>query len=151
LKPVAASSCAFWDPADAAKPPCFAWWPAWKSKPGGAVVIENRDVSHLPVSSRNVGIVFQSYALFPNLTARQNIAYGLKSHGQSRQAVRQRVDELLDLVGLRGMGRKYPAKLSGGQQQRVALARAIAVSPDLLLAGRAPVRPGCQSQGHAAR
>ncbi len=99
----------------------------------GRVFIENRDVSSLPVSKRNVGIVFQSYALFPNLTARENIAYGLKSHGQSRQAIRQRVDELLDLVGLRGMGRKHPAKLSGGQQQRVALSRAIAVSPDLLL------------------
>jgi iron(III) transport system ATP-binding protein len=99
----------------------------------GNVFIENRDVSSLPVSSRNVGIVFQSYALFPNLTARQNIAYGLKSRGRSRQTAERRVDELLDLVGLRGMGRKHPAKLSGGQQQRVALARAIAVSPDLLL------------------
>ncbi|MFO7714525.1 putative 2-aminoethylphosphonate ABC transporter ATP-binding protein [Desulfosarcina sp.] len=99
----------------------------------GHVIIEGRDVSSLPVSRRNVGIVFQSYALFPNLTARQNIAYGLKSQRQSRQAIQQRVDELLDLVGLRGMGRRHPAKLSGGQQQRVALARAIAVSPHLLL------------------
>jgi len=99
----------------------------------GKVFIEGRDVSGYPVSQRNVGIVFQSYALFPNLTARQNIAYGLQSRGQSRQAIRQRVDELLELVGLRGMGGKHPAKLSGGQQQRVALARAIAVSPDLLL------------------
>ena len=99
----------------------------------GKVFIENRDVSTLPVSKRNVGIVFQSYALFPNLTARENIAYGLRSQGQSRQDIRLQVDELLDLVGLRGMGRKHPAKLSGGQQQRVALARAIAVSPDLLL------------------
>ncbi|MFZ0611596.1 MAG: ATP-binding cassette domain-containing protein, partial [Desulfobacterales bacterium] len=100
---------------------------------GGDVFIEGRNVSSLPVSKRNVGIVFQSYALFPNLTARQNIAYGLKSQGRSRQAVQQRVSELLDLVGLRGMGAKHPAKLSGGQQQRVALARAIAVSPALLL------------------
>lgn len=99
----------------------------------GKVFIEARDVSLLPVSKRKVGIVFQSYALFPNLTARQNIAYGLKSRGRRRQAVRQRVDALLDLVGLRGLGRKHPAQLSGGQQQRVALARAIAVSPDLLL------------------
>ncbi|BBO78358.1 Fe(3+) ions import ATP-binding protein FbpC [Desulfosarcina widdelii] len=99
----------------------------------GKVFIENRDVSALPVSKRNVGIVFQSYALFPNLTARENIAYGLRSQGKSRQDIRQQVDGLLDLVGLRGMGRKHPAKLSGGQQQRVALARAIAVSPDLLL------------------
>ena len=99
----------------------------------GDVFIEGRNVSSLPVSKRNVGIVFQSYALFPNLTARQNIAYGLKSQGQSRQAIQRRVGELLELVGLQGMGRKHPAKLSGGQQQRVALARAIAVSPDLLL------------------
>ena len=99
----------------------------------GTVFIENRDVSDLPVSKRNVGIVFQSYALFPNLTARENIAYGLKSRNPSRNAVRRRVDELLELVGLQGMGRKHPAQLSGGQQQRVALARAIAVSPDLLL------------------
>ena len=99
----------------------------------GKVFIENRDVSRLPVSKRNVGIVFQSYALFPNLSARSNIAYGLKGQGKNRQAVRRRVDELLELVGLQGMGRKYPAQLSGGQQQRVALARAMAVSPDLLL------------------
>ena len=99
----------------------------------GKVFIEDRDVSALPVSKRNVGIVFQSYALFPNLTARENISYGLKSQSQKRDTIRKRVDELLDLVGLKGMGRKHPAKLSGGQQQRVALARAIAVSPDLLL------------------
>jgi iron(III) transport system ATP-binding protein len=99
----------------------------------GEVYTEGRNVSSLPVSKRNVGIVFQSYALFPNLTARENIAYGLKSQGQTRQAIAQRVDTLLDLVGLRGMGAKHPARLSGGQQQRVALARALAVSPDLLL------------------
>jgi len=104
-----------------------------ESLDGGRVCIEGRDVSRLPVSKRNVGIVFQSYALFPNLTARQNIAYGLKSRGWSRDRTRQRVDELLDLVGLRGLGRQHPARLSGGQQQRVALARALAVSPDLLL------------------
>ena len=100
---------------------------------GGRVCIEGRDVSRLPVSKRNVGIVFQSYALFPNLTARQNIGYGLKSRGWQQDRIRQRVDELLDLVGLRGLGRQHPSRLSGGQQQRVALARALAVSPDLLL------------------
>ena len=104
-----------------------------ENQTSGSVSIEGRDVSGLPVSKRNVGIVFQSYALFPNLSARSNIAYGLKNRYKNRQAVRRRVDELLDLVGLRGMGRKYPAQLSGGQQQRVALARALAVSPDLLL------------------
>jgi len=99
----------------------------------GKVIIDGRDVSDYPVSKRNIGIVFQSYALFPNLSARNNIAYGLKSRGASREEMTTRVDQLLDLVGLRGMGRKYPAQLSGGQQQRVALARALAVSPGLLL------------------
>ncbi|ABK18575.1 putative 2-aminoethylphosphonate ABC transporter ATP-binding protein [Syntrophobacter fumaroxidans] len=99
----------------------------------GTVVIAGRDVSGLPVSKRNVGIVFQSYALFPNLTAEQNIAYGLTPRFCDRDRVRRRVTELLDMVGLVGSGHKYPAQLSGGQQQRVALARAIAGAPALLL------------------
>ncbi len=99
----------------------------------GRVEIQGCDVSNLPVSVRNVGIVFQSYALFPNLTARDNIAYGLHGRGMNPDHVRRRVDDLLELVGLGGMGRKFPAQLSGGQQQRVALARAMALSPDLLL------------------
>jgi iron(III) transport system ATP-binding protein len=99
----------------------------------GKVFLQDRDVSRLPVSKRNVGIVFQSYALFPNLTATQNIGYGLKNRRHDKSAVRERVEELLQLVGLELMGPKYPAQLSGGQQQRVALARAMALSPDLLL------------------
>jgi iron(III) transport system ATP-binding protein len=99
----------------------------------GRVEIQGRDVSRLPVSARNVGIVFQSYALFPNLSARANIAYGLQGRGMDKNRIRRRVEELLELVGLQGMGRKFPAQLSGGQQQRVALARAMALSPDLLL------------------
>ena len=98
----------------------------------GTVHLAGRDVSRLPVASRNVGIVFQSYALFPNLTAVENIGYGLRRLG-GRTAAGKRVDELLQLVGLTGMGQQYPAQLSGGQQQRVALARAMALSPDLLL------------------
>lgn len=100
---------------------------------GGRVLLDGRDVSHLPVSRRNVGIVFQSYALFPNLTASRNIAYGLGTRGLGKGRVTERVEELLTLVGLQGHGLKYPAQLSGGQQQRVALARAIAPSPSLLL------------------
>jgi len=99
----------------------------------GRIMVENRDVSALPVSRRRVGIVFQSYALFPNLTAAENVGYGLKNRRMDRGALTRRVQELLDLVGMPGMGRKYPAQLSGGQQQRVALARAMALSPDLLL------------------
>lgn len=99
----------------------------------GRVVIDGREVTRLPVSRRNVGIVFQSYALFPNLTAAQNVAYGLTSLRTDRETVRTRVQELLRLVGLLGMESKYPGQLSGGQQQRVALARAMALSPSLLL------------------
>jgi iron(III) transport system ATP-binding protein len=100
---------------------------------GGSVHMGERDVSTLPVSKRNVGIVFQSYALFPNLTAAQNIAYGLKNQRTAKSGIARRVTELLELVGLNGLEDKYPAQLSGGQQQRVALARAMALSPELLL------------------
>jgi iron(III) transport system ATP-binding protein len=99
----------------------------------GQVLIDDRDVSHLPVSKRNIAIVFQSYALFPNLTAEKNVAYGLTKLIPDKKKRMQRVDELLELVGLKGFGPKYPAQLSGGQQQRVALARALAMSPKLLL------------------
>ncbi len=99
----------------------------------GRIVQAGQDISDLPASARDFGIVFQSYALFPNLTIRRNIAFGLENIGLSREKIRQRVDELLDLVGLPDQGEKYPAQLSGGQQQRIALARAIAMSPGLLL------------------
>jgi iron(III) transport system ATP-binding protein len=99
----------------------------------GHVFIKGRDVSNLPVAKRNVGIVFQSYALFPNLSAAANVAYGLKGRGLPRGAIKARVGELLELVGLQGLENQHPGQLSGGQQQRVALARAMALSPDLLL------------------
>jgi iron(III) transport system ATP-binding protein len=99
----------------------------------GRIEQGGRDISALPPSRRDFGIVFQSYALFPNLTAAQNVAYGL-SHARARRVeVARRVRELLEMVGLGEHGRKYPAQLSGGQQQRVALARALATSPGLLL------------------
>ncbi|MCU9849046.1 putative 2-aminoethylphosphonate ABC transporter ATP-binding protein [Defluviimonas sp. WL0024] len=91
------------------------------------------DISSLPPSQRDFGIVFQSYALFPNLTVRRNIAFGLENTGRSKREIDARVTELLDLVGLPEQASKYPAQLSGGQQQRVALARAIAIDPGLLL------------------
>jgi iron(III) transport system ATP-binding protein len=99
----------------------------------GRVFQAGQDVSNLPASKRDFGIVFQSYALFPNLTAAQNIAYGLENAKQPKDQIQQRVQELLDLVGLEGLEKKYPAQMSGGQQQRVALARALALSPGLLL------------------
>jgi len=97
------------------------------------VIQAGKDVSHFPASKRDFGIVFQSYALFPNLTATQNIAYGLQNAKEPKQRIRARVEELLNLVGLEGLGNKYPSQMSGGQQQRVALARALALSPGLLL------------------
>ncbi len=99
----------------------------------GTIEQAGRDISDLPPSERDFGIVFQSYALFPNLTVRRNIAYGLENRRMGRKEIAARVDELLDLVGLPDQGDKYPAQLSGGQQQRIALARAIATSPGLLL------------------
>ena len=99
----------------------------------GIVRMAGRDVSRLPPSQRNYGIVFQSYALFPNLTVARNVAYGLETRRLGRARVEARVDELLDLVHLRPHKQRYPAQLSGGEQQRVALARALAPSPSLLL------------------
>lgn len=96
----------------------------------GTIGHGGRDISALSPAERGFGILFQSYALFPNLTVRQNVAYGLKDAGRKAEA---RVAELLDMVGLPGIGSKFPSQLSGGQQQRVALARALAPSPKLLL------------------
>jgi len=99
----------------------------------GRIVQDGRDVSGLPPTERDFGIVFQSYALFPNLTVKENVGYGLRSLRRPRAEVAARVGELLALVGISDQGDKYPAQLSGGQQQRVALARALAMSPSLLL------------------
>ena len=99
----------------------------------GMIVQNGRDISSLPPSKRDYGIVFQSYALFPNLTIEKNIAFGLENTGRPRAKVEARVKELLALVGLASQAKKYPAQLSGGQQQRIALARAMAISPGLLL------------------
>ncbi len=99
----------------------------------GRIYQKGRDISDVPPAERDFGIVFQSYALFPNLTVARNIAYGLVNRKVGRKAANDRVEELLALVGLSGSGGKYPAALSGGQQQRVALARALATSPGMLL------------------
>jgi iron(III) transport system ATP-binding protein len=99
----------------------------------GTIEIDGRDVSSLPPASRDFGIVFQSYALFPNLTVSANVGYGLVNRQRGRAEINERVSELLTLVGLQDQGVKYPVQLSGGQQQRVALARALATSPGLLL------------------
>jgi len=99
----------------------------------GQIRLDDRDVSYVPPGERQIGMVFQNYALFPHLTAAENIGYGLKVHGWTRDRREARVREMLALVGLHDLGRRLPRQLSGGQQQRVALARALAFGPRLLL------------------
>ena len=99
----------------------------------GAVFQAGRDISRLPPAQRDYGIVFQSYALFPNLNVADNVAYGLVNRKAPRADIKQRVTELLKMVGLPGSESKFPSQLSGGQQQRIALARALATAPGLLL------------------
>ncbi|RJS62490.1 ATP-binding cassette domain-containing protein [Bacillus sp. PK3_68] len=99
----------------------------------GRVFIKGKDMTAVPPAKRNVGVVFQSYALFPNLTALKNVEFGLKAKKIPRPEVREKALEALEMVGLLDSKDRYPAQLSGGQQQRVALARALALSPDFLL------------------
>ncbi|GLS91576.1 ABC transporter ATP-binding protein [Psychromonas marina] len=99
----------------------------------GAIFQAGKEITHLPPEQRDFGIVFQSYALFPNLTVQDNIAIGLSNQGVAALECNQLVDKWLKMIGLQSEAYKYPNQLSGGQQQRVALARALALSPGLLL------------------
>ncbi len=99
----------------------------------GNILIDGREVTGLKPNQRNIGMVFQAYALFPNLTVADNIAFGMKVKGVARTERDARVAEMLKLIGLPELGHRYPFQLSGGQQQRVALARALAVQPQVLL------------------
>lgn len=99
----------------------------------GNIFLKGKDISNLHPSKRNFSIVFQSYALFPNMTVWENIAYGLENKKMPKDKIKDKVLEVLEMVGLAGISGKYPNEMSGGQQQRVALARAIALEPDVLL------------------
>lgn len=99
----------------------------------GKIIINGKDMTKAAPESRNFGIVFQSYALFPNMTVYKNIAFGLENRNISKSEIDKKVRSVLDVVELNGYEKKYPSQLSGGQQQRVALARAIALEPDFLL------------------
>ncbi len=99
----------------------------------GKVLVDGRDIGRVPSQDRDMGMVFQSYSLFPNMDARDNVAFGLRMRGVKKGERRRRAAELLEMVGLTKEARKYPHQLSGGQQQRVALARALAIEPRVLL------------------
>ena len=99
----------------------------------GSIRLGDRDLTRLPAHARNIGLVFQTYALFPHLTVRDNVAFGLKQRGVATPERRRRADAMIDLVGLSGFADRYPANLSGGQRQRVALARALVIEPSLLM------------------
>jgi len=99
----------------------------------GSIQVDGKDISALPPNQRQIGMVFQAYALFPNMNVESNVGFGLKIAGMPAEQRRARVEEMLKLIGLPGYGKRYPFEMSGGQQQRVALARALAPKPRMLL------------------
>ncbi|MDX2271152.1 MAG: TOBE-like domain-containing protein [Cyanobacteriota bacterium] len=99
----------------------------------GRIWLTGKDATHQSVQDRNIGFVFQHYALFKHMSVRENIAFGLQIRKQPKAKVQKRVEELLNLIQLKGLGDRYPSQLSGGQRQRVALARSLAVEPQVLL------------------
>jgi len=99
----------------------------------GRILFDGRDVAQLPPEQRDIGMVFQNYALFPHMTVAGNLAFGLEMRAKPKAEITERVRAVLDLVQLGGLGARYPRELSGGQQQRVALARALVIEPKILL------------------
>src|SRR6267142_600684 len=117
----------------------------------GHVMLHGRDVTELPARERGVGVIFQSYALFPKMTVEKNIGYGLRIRHRRRKEVKKTVNELLELVQLEEHRKKYPSQLSGGQQQRVAIARTLAYNPEVLLFDEPFGALDAQTRGHLRR
>src|SRR5687767_12747330 len=117
----------------------------------GKVILHGKDVTELPARERGVGVIFQSYALFPKMTVEKNIGYGLRIRRRKRKDIRETVNELLALVQLEEHRNKYPSQLSGGQQQRVAIARTLAYKPEVLLFDEPFGALDAQTRGHLRR
>ena len=100
---------------------------------GGEIKLDEKLINHIPTNKRNMGMVFQNYAIFPHMSVKDNVAFGLKRQKMSKQEIDEKVDEILKIVKIDHLRDRMPAKLSGGQQQRVALARAIVIHPEVLL------------------
>jgi molybdopterin-binding protein len=99
----------------------------------GRIILDDRDITHIPPRERNIGMVYQDYTLFPFLTVEENIAFGLKTRKMEKSEIKRKVDELEELLDIAHLAHRYPATLSGGEQQKVAIARAIAIEPSVLL------------------
>ncbi|MGP1684515.1 MAG: ABC transporter ATP-binding protein, partial [Giesbergeria sp.] len=99
----------------------------------GQLLVDGQDITGTPPHARNIGMVFQNYALWPHMTVYDNVAFGLVERRETRDAIRRKVGDVLELVGLSEYGKRRPGQLSGGQQQRVALARTVVIEPKLLL------------------
>ena len=106
---------------------------------GGEIRVDGRRINDVPVNKRNMGMVFQDYAVFPHMTVKANVGFGLKMQKTEKKEIHRRVDEILKTVKIEDLGDRMPAALSGGQRQRVALARAIVSQPEVLLMDRALV------------
>ncbi|TLX57943.1 Fe3+/spermidine/putrescine ABC transporter ATP-binding protein [Stutzerimonas nosocomialis] len=120
-------------PSGSGKTTCLMMLAGFEDVTSGEILIDGRPVTSIAPYHRNIGMVFQQYALFPHMTLRENLAYPLKVRKRPKEEIRAKVDEYLALVELQAFGNRYPAQLSGGQRQRVALARALIFSPDIVL------------------